>query len=177
MVEEFYRFTFFLNIFRIFLSFSVVCSLCMHSRVHKTERILMIRKIKKKKMRNRDFSFTLFFFTLFGVMVGTKNSLMMNELFGVVTMTDMYYENWCLMMNGCEMRAANKATHSNDEGKMFTEHRYTNGNRKKQQNNRVKRTNDGAHSVLFENWKIRCSYFRYFRKCSFVARALSTRPI
>lgn len=37
-----------------------------------------------------------FCFTQFGVMVGTKNSLMMNELFGVVTMTDMYCENWCL---------------------------------------------------------------------------------
>ena len=44
------------------------------------------------------------------------------------------------MMNGCEMRAANKATHSNDEGKMFTEHQNTNAKRKKQQNKSEKRT-------------------------------------
>lgn len=42
---------------------------------------------------------------------------MMNELFGVVTMTDMYV-NWCLWRT--DAMNANKP-HSNVEGKMFTE--------------------------------------------------------
>lgn len=82
----------------------------------------------------------------------TENSLrfraMMNELFGVMTMTDMYVK-LVSMMNGCNENA-NNATHSNDEGKMFTEPHEKNGQRSK-----------------LENTFVCC--VSIFRNCSFVS--------
>lgn len=72
------------------------------------------------------FSCGLLSFNFQGMMIGKEKVrgfvayAMMNELFGVVTMTDMYV-NWSLWWT--DAMSANEATHSYDEGKMFTEYR------------------------------------------------------